>query len=73
MSVRGFGVSTQDVEEFLTNLGEVLQGNFVGVFFSDKKHKFLEGKIKQNLKSKKARYSFMIANTDPKRKARTHW
>ena len=73
MSVKGFGVSTQDLEGFFENSGEVLPDNFVGVFPSDKKHEFLEGELKKNLKSKKARCPFMVANTNPKKKAGTHW
>ena len=73
MSVRGFGVSTQDLEDFLTNSREVLQDNFAGVFPLDKKHKFLEGKLKETLKLKKARYPFIIANTDLGRKPGMHW
>ena len=55
MSVKGFGVSTQDLEDFFTNSWEVLHDNFVGVFSSDKKHTFLESQLKEKLKSKKAR------------------
>ena len=40
--------------------GRSTSGHFAGP--SDKKRKFLEGKLKENLKSKKARYPFMIAN-----------
>ena len=47
MSVRGFGVSTQDLEGFLTNSKEVLRDNFVCVFPADKKHEFLEGNLKK--------------------------
>ena len=73
MSVKGFGVSTQDLEGFFENSGEVLYDNFVGVFPSDKKHKFLEGELKKNLKSKKARCPFMVANPNLEKKAGTHW
>ena len=73
MSVRGFGVSTQNLEDFFMNSGEVLWDNFVGVFPLDEKHEFLECKLKENFKSKKARYPFTIANTDPERKPGTHW
>ena len=73
MPVKGFGVSTQDLEDFFTNSGEILRDNFAGVLPSDKKHKFMEGQLKENLKLKKVRYPFMIANTDPEKKPETHW
>ena len=73
MSVKGFGVSTEDLEKIFTNSGEVLRDNFVGVSPSDKKYEFLEGQLKENLKSKKARYDFMFANTDPGKNPGTHW
>ena len=47
MSVRGFSVTTQDLEGFLTNSKEVLRDNFVCVFPTDKKHEFLEGNLKK--------------------------
>ena len=68
MSAKGFGAWTQDLEDFFMNSGELLRGSFVGVFPLDKKHKFLEGQLKETLKSKKARHSFMVANTDPEKK-----
>ena len=73
MPVKGFGVSTQDLEDVFTNSGEILRDNFAGVLPSDKKHKFMEGQLKENLKLKKVRYPFMIANTDPEKKPGTHW
>ena len=47
------------LEDFFTNSGEVLRDNFAGVLPSDKIHEFLEGQLKENLKSKKARYPFL--------------
>ena len=64
---------SQDLENVFTNSGEVLCDNFVGVFHSYKKQEFLQGQLKENLKSKKARYPFMVANTDPEKKPGTHW
>ena len=65
MSVTGFGISNQDLEDFFTNSGEVLCDNFVGVFLLVKKYHLLGGQLKKNLKLKKARYPFMVANTNP--------
>ena len=45
MSIRGFGVSIQNLEIFFANSGEVLRDNFVVVFPSNKKHEVLEGKL----------------------------
>ena len=53
MSVGGFGVLSQDLEDFFTKLGEILRDNFVGVFPLDKKHEFPEVQLEENLKSKK--------------------
>ena len=74
MSVRGFGVLSQDLEDFFTKLGEILRDNFVGVFPLDKKQEFPEVQLEKNLKSKKiSRYPFIVTNANLQKKPGTRW
>ena len=41
MSVKGFGVTTSELERFLTSNGKTMKSQFVGVFPADKKEKTL--------------------------------
>ena len=49
-----------------------MESQFVGVFPADEKEKNFV-KFSENMKQKKAKYPFMIANTDPAAKSGTHW
>ena len=71
-AVKGFGVTTLELEHFFISNGSTMESQFVGVFPADEKEKnFL--KFSENMKQKKAKYPFMIANTDPAAKSGTHW
>ena len=71
-TVKGFGVTTLELEHFFISNGSTMESQFVGVFLADEKDKnFL--KFSENMKQKKAKYPFMIANTDPAAKSDTHW
>ena len=71
-AVKGFGVTTLELERFFISYGSTMESQFVGVFPADKKEKnFL--KFLQNMKQKKAKYPFLIANTVPAAKSGTHW
>ena len=71
-AVKGFGVTTLELEHFFISNGSTMESQFVGVFPADEKEKnFL--KFSENMKQKKANYPFMIANTDPAAKSGTHW
>ena len=66
-AVKGFGVTTLE-----TANGSTMESQFVGVFPAKEKEKnFL--KFSENMKQKKAKYPFLIANTDPAAKSGTHW
>ena len=69
MEVEGFGVSNLELQCFFKNNGENLSNNFVGVFPADAKKEFIN-EIQHN---DKAKYSFMVANTDPYKKRGVHW
>ena len=69
MEVKGFEVSSLELERFFKTNGESLSNNFVGVFPADEKREFIN-KIQHN---DKANYPFMIANTDPHNKPGVHW
>ena len=69
MEVEGFGVPNLELERFFKNNGENLSNNFVGVFPADEKKKFMN-EIQHN---DKAKYPFMVANTDPHKKLGVHW
>ena len=60
MEVEGFRVSNLELERFFKCNGENLSNNFVGVFPADEKREFIN-EIQHN---DKAKYPFMIANTD---------
>ena len=71
-AVKGFGVTTLELERFFISNGSTMESQFVGVFPADEKEKnFL--KFSENMKQKKAKYPFMIPNTDPAAKSGTHW
>lgn len=44
MSVRGLGVTTQELEQFIRNAAKNISNNFVGVFLADHKHRFIDYK-----------------------------
>ena len=69
MEVEGFGVSKVELKQFFKNNGENLSNNFLGVFPTGKKKEFIN-KIQHN---DKAKYIFMLANTDPHKKPGVHW
>ena len=71
-AVKGFGVTTLELERFFISKGSTMESQFVGVFPADEKEKnFL--KFSENMKQKKAKYPFMIPKTDPAAKSGTHW
>ena len=71
-AVKGFGVSTMELERFFISNGSTMELQFAGVFPADGKEKnFL--KFLENMKQKKEKYPFMIANTDPAVKSGTNW
>ena len=71
-AVKGFAVTTLELEHFFISNGSTMESQFVGVFPADEKEKnFL--KFSENMKQKKAKYPFMIASTDPAAKSGTHW
>ena len=65
------GISNFTIEKFINEINDDLKVNFIGVFPSDKILKFL--KITEMVKKKKARYPFMIMNTDRSGQEGTHW
>ena len=70
-TVKGFGVTTSKVERFFTSNDSTMESQIVGVFPADEKEKnFL--KFSENIKQKKAKNLFMIANTDRAAKSGTH-
>ena len=69
MEVQGFGVSNLELERFFKNNGKNLSNNFVAVFPADEKKEFIN-KIQHN---DKAKYLFMVANTNPHKKPGVHW
>ena len=69
MEIEGFGVSNLELEHFFKSNGENLSNNFVGVFPADEKREFIN-EIQHN---DKAKYPFMIANTDLHNKPGVHW
>ena len=69
MEVEGFGVSNLELERFFKNNGKNLSNIFVGVFPLDEKKEFING-IQHN---GKAKYSFMVANTEPHKMSGVHW
>ena len=70
-TVKGFGVTTNELEQFFNSSGDNISENFIGVFPADQKNEFFD--VKENLKQKRAKYPFMVANTDPARKPGVHW
>ena len=64
MEVEGFELSNLEPERSFKCNGENLSNNFVGVFPADEKREFIN-EIQHN---DKAKYPFMIANTDPHNK-----
>ena len=57
-AVKGFGVTMLELERFFISNGSTMESQFLGVFPADEK-------FSENMKQKKAKYPFMIANTDP--------
>ena len=64
------GISNFTIEKFINEIDD-LKKNFIGVFPSDKTLKFL--KLADMVKKNKAKYPFMIMNTDRGNKEGTHW
>ena len=65
------GISNFTIEKFINEIDDDLKKNFIGVFPSDKTLKFL--KITEMVKKRKAKYPFMIMNTDRSGQGGTHW
>ena len=64
------GISNFTIEKFINEIDD-LKKKFIGVFPSDKTLKFL--KLVDMVKKNKAKYPFMIMNTDRGNKEGTHW
>ena len=69
MEVKGFGVSNLVLKCFFKNNWENLSNNFVGVSPADEKKEF----IKEIQHNDKAKYPFLVANTDLHKRPGVHW
>ena len=66
------GISNSQIENAIENIDdEDLNDNFVGVFPSNHLNKFINHAAM--IPEKKAKYSFVIAETDSREKEGTYW
>ena len=64
MELKGFGVNNPELEHFFKKNGINLSDNFVGAFLANEKREFLD-----KINGKERKYPFMVASTDPAKKA----